>query len=96
MLNAVVANREAVAALRAGEDLNKSYEISRPATSVFEEALLAAKRELTTARAALSSGYDNSHELLKIAGSIANIADDLYTEMERKATPNQKKTRIAE
>ena len=96
MLNAVVANREAVAALRAGEDLNKSYEISRPATSVFEEALLAAKRELTTARAALSSGYDNSHELLKIAGSIANIADDLYTEMERKAKPNQKKTRIAE
>lgn len=96
MLNAVVTNREAVAALRAGEDLNKSYEISRPATSVFEEALLAAKRELTTARAALSSGYDNSHELLKIAGSIANMADDLYTEMERKANPNQKKTRIAE
>jgi len=96
MLNAVVANREAVAALRAGEDLNKSYEISRPATSVFEEALLAAKRELTAARAALSSGYDNSHELLKIAGSIANMADDLYTEMERKANPNQKKTRIAE
>jgi len=97
MLNAVVANREAVAALRAGEDLNKSYEISRPATSVFEEALLAAKRELTTARAALSSGYDNSHELLKIAGSIANMADDLYTEMERKAnpSPNQKKNRIA-
>lgn len=96
MLNAVVANREAVAALRAGEDLNKSYEISRPATSVFEEALLAAKRELTTARAALSSGYDNSHELLKIAGSIANMAEDLYDEMERKAKPNQKKTRIAE
>ena len=96
MLNAVVSNREAVAALRAGEDLNKSYEISRPATSVFEEALLAAKRELTTARAALSSGYDNSHELLKIAGSIANMAEDLYDEMERKAKPTQKKTRIAE
>lgn len=96
MLNAVVANREAVAALRAGEDLNRSYEISRPATSVFEEALLTAKRELTTARAALSSGYDNSYELLKIAGTIANMAEDLYNEMERKANPNQKKTRIAE
>ena len=96
MLNAVVANREAVAALRAGEDLNKSYEISRPATSVFEEALLAAKRELTTARAALSSGYDKSYELLKISGSIANMAEDLYNEMERKANPNQKKSRIAE
>lgn len=96
MLNAVVANREAVAALRANEDLNKSYEISRPATSVFEEALLAAKRELTTARAALSSGYDNSHELLKIAGTIANLAEDLYDEMERKTNPKQKKTRIAD
>lgn len=95
-LNAVVANREAVAALRAGEDLTKSYEISRPATSVFEEALLAAKRELTTARAALSGGYDNSTELLKIAASIANLADDMYTEMERKARPQDKKTRRPE
>lgn len=95
-LNAVVANREAVAALRAGEDLSKAYEISRPADSVFEEALLAAKRELTTARASLSDGYDNSHELLKIAGTIANLADDLYQEMERKAMAVQKRSRIAE
>lgn len=95
-LSAVVANREAVAALRAGEDLSKSYEISRPATSVFEEALLSAKRELTTARAALSNGYDNSMELLKIAGSIANLADDMYTEMERKARPQEKKSRITD
>ena len=80
-LNAVVASREAVAALRAGEDLSKAFEISRPADSVFEEALLAAKRELTTARATLSDGYDNSQELLKIAGTIANLADDLYEEM---------------
>lgn len=94
MLNAVVSNREAVAALRAGEDINKSYEISRPATAIFEEALLAAKRELTTARAALSAGYDNSLDLLKIAGSIANMADDLYNEMDRKA--NQRKPRISE
>ena len=95
-LNAVVANREAVAALRAGEDLSKAYEISRPADSVFEEALLAAKRELTTARASLTDGYDNSQELLKIAGTIANLADDLYEEMERKAMSLQKKSRIAE
>ena len=95
-LNAVVANREARAALRAGEELSKAYEISRPATSVFEEALLAAKRELTTARASLSVGYDNSMELLKIAGSIANIAEDMYNEMERKAIPQQKKSRITE
>lgn len=94
-LNAVLANREAVAALRAGEELGRSFEISRPVTSVFEDALLAAKRELTTARAVLSSGYDNSQELLKVAGSIANMADDMYIEMERKANPQQKKPRVS-
>jgi len=95
-LNAVVANREAVAALRAGEDLSKAYEISRPADSVFEEALLAAKRDLTTARASLSDGYDNTQELLKIAGTIVTLAEDLYDEMERKAMPVQKRLRITE
>ena len=60
------------------------------------DSLLAAKRELTTARAALSGGYDNSTELLKIAASIANLADDMYTEMERKARPQDKKTRRPE
>jgi hypothetical protein len=96
LLNAVVASREAIAALRAGEDLSEAYEISRPADSVFEEALLASKRELTTARASLSGEYDNSQELLKIAGTIANLADDLYKEMYRKANPSQQSSRIAE
>ena len=95
-LSAVVANREAVAALRAGEELSKAFEISRPSTTVFEEALLAAKRELGTARASLSTGYDKSEALLRIAGSIANMADDMYAEMERKLNPQQKKTRMTE
>lgn len=95
-LNAVVANREAIAALRAGTELGKAFEISRPPAAVFEEALLAAKRELTTARASLTTGYDNSEALLRIAGSIANMADDIYTEMDRKQTPQEKKKRLAE
>lgn len=96
LLNAVVASREAIAALRSGNTLSEAYEISRPAESVFEEALLASKRELTTARASLSGGYDNSQELLKIAASIATLADDLYKEMDRKANPSRERTRIAE
>jgi hypothetical protein len=95
-LNAVVANREAIAALRAGNELTKAFEISRPPTALFEEALLAAKRDLTTARATLTTGYDNSEALLKIAGSIANIADDIYEEMLRKHSPKQKKSRLTE
>lgn len=95
-LNAVVSNREALAALRAGSELARAFEISRPPSAVFEESLLAAKRELSTARAHLSTGYDNSEALLRIAGTVANIADDLYAEMERKITPAAKKSRLSE
>ena len=95
-LNAVLMSREAIAALRAGEELEKAFEISRPSTAVFEEALLAAKRDLTTARAHLTSGYDKSEALLRIAGTVADMADDIYTEMERKLNPDKKKTRLTE
>lgn len=90
-LNAVVANRESVAALRAGVGLAKAFEMSRPPTAVFEEALLAAKRDLTTARGNLTTGYDNSEALLKIAGTVATMADDIYLEMERKQQVVQRK-----
>ena len=96
-LNAVVASREAVAALRAGTPLDKAFEISLPPKAVFEAALLAAKRELTTARGHLTAGYDNSEALLRIAGTIAEMADDIYAELERKLfTSKPKKTRLSE
>lgn len=98
-LNAVLESREAAEALRAGAPLSKAFEISRPPQAVFESALLAAKRELTTARAYLTTGYDNSEQLLKIAGSIANMADDIYEELERKRRATEgkdKKQRVSE
>jgi hypothetical protein len=95
-LNAVLTSREAIAALRAGTDLAKAFEISRPPSAVFEEALLAAKRELTTARAHLTTGYDKSEALLRIAGSVAEMADDIYREMERKQDPGKKSPRLTE
>lgn len=98
-LNAVVASREAVEALRAGMPLDKAFEISRPPRAVFESALLAAKRELTVARAHLTAGYDKSESLFRIAGTIADMADDIYTELERKRTAPRgrvKKQRVTE
>ena len=98
-LNAVLANREAIDALRSGTPLDKAFEISRPAREIFESSLLAAKRELTTARAYLTTGYDNSDALFHIAGSIANMADDIYVELERKRTSKMdraKKRRVTE
>ena len=79
-LNDVLKSREATAALRDSSDLENAFEISRPQNAVFEEALLRAKRELIRARGTLTTGYDGSGELLRIAGDIANIADCLlYT-----------------
>ena len=94
-LDAVVANREALAALRDSHSLEIAFEASRPSSNVFEESLLAAKRNLEKARALLSTGFDGSEELLRAAGTVANLADDLYEEMERKRNPGRKK-RIAE
>ena len=94
-LDAVVANREALATLREGYGLEVAFEASRPSFNVFEESLLAAKRNLEKARALLSTGYDDSEELLRTAGTVANLADDLYEEMVRKSNRGKKK-RIAE
>ncbi|MCY4372990.1 MAG: ParB N-terminal domain-containing protein [Spirochaetaceae bacterium] len=83
-LESVVSNREALAALRAGDDLSIAFEVSRPSSTVFEEALLASKRDLQKAREMLSTGYDGSKALLAIAGDVAELAEDLYEEMRRK------------
>ena len=83
-LDAVVASKEAISALRAGESLAVAYEISRSSTTVFEESLYGAQRLLQKARGLLSDGYDGSGELLRTAESVATIADDLVDDMKRK------------
>lgn len=93
-LELVVANKEAIAALRAGETLYTAYEIGKSSSNVFEESLAASRRNLEKARSKLSSGYDGSEELLRIAGTVLTIAEDLYKEMDRKRMPENEKTRL--
>ena len=88
LLDAVVADREAVAALRAGTELTVSFEISRPSSTVFEDSLHAAKRGLEKARSLVSTGYDGSGQLLAVADDVAELASDLYNEMNRKHSPS--------
>ena len=83
-LDAVVASKDAVLALRGGEGLAIAYEISRSSATVFEESLYRALRSLQKARGLLSTGYDGSKELLRTAETVATVADDLAEEMERK------------
>ena len=89
--NAVVANREAVAALRAGNELARAFEISRPSSNVFEESLHAAKRDLEKAHSMLSTGYDGSQQLLMVADDVATLASDLYEAMYRKRNPQRER-----
>ena len=95
-LDAVLRNREAVATLRADHSLSVAYEVSRPSSTVFEESLLASKRHLQKARGLLSTGYNGSKELLGIAGSVVDLADDLYVEMDRKSNRSKKKRKTVE
>ncbi len=94
-LDAVVGNREALSALRDGVNITEAYELSRQSFTVFEEHLHASKRRLLKAYFMMSTGYDGSEELLRIAGTVANLADRLYDDMERKRNPRRKE-RITE
>ena len=49
-LDAVLANTEALAAMRTGVDLSVAFEASRPSANIFEEALVGAKQNLGKAR----------------------------------------------
>ena len=95
-LDAVLANREALAALRQGAELSLAFETSRPSSNLFEEALVAAKQHLEKARGILSTGYDGSKELLRIASATADLAYDLHEEMERKSLPKRSRRKSTE
>jgi hypothetical protein len=97
-LDEVLQNKEATIALHSGVSLSAAHEISRPPDSLFEENLLAAKRNLTSARGYLTTGYNGEESLLKAADSVARLAVDLYDEMERvhdnRNTEKQKRSRF--
>ena len=97
-LDQVLTCKEATSELRLTGDLDEAYELSRPSEAVLEEALLSAKRELKKAHSHFSTGFNNSPDLLKLAGTVANMADDLYDAMEKKIKEQEpeKKRRITE
>jgi len=99
MLDAALQSKESVAALNAGEPLSYAYELSRPNDALFEENVLSAKKGLQKARAYLTTGYNGEEDILRTAGTIAQLADDLYEEMARvnkKLNSTNKKHRLTE
>lgn len=94
-LDSVLKNKEATIALKNRAPLVSAYEMSQPGEDVFEQSLVAAKQSLQKAHSFLAFAYHGELEPLKIAGNIANLAEDLYNSMEtkhqEKTQPQQKK-----
>lgn len=95
-LDRVLQSPTATAALKDGEPLSYAFELSRATDALFEENLLAAKRNLQKARAYLTPGYKGEENLLKVAGSTADLADALYEEMLKISRENKGSKRISE
>lgn len=92
-LEAIVKNKEATYALRDSVPLIVAYDISQPKDETFEQSLLEAKRALQKAQSYQTEGFDGKDEsLLKLASSVANIADELYDGMEQKWKSLQENT----
>lgn len=89
-LDAVLKNTEATILLKDGSPLIYAYEVSQPKKDIFEQSLVAAKKELQKANSYSSITYDGSLEALQIAGDIAELADALYEFMEKRFTEQQK------
>lgn len=98
-LDEALQSKEAIVALHQGEPLSYAYELSRANDALFEENILTAKKSLQKARAYLTTGYKGEESLLRVAGSVAELADDLYEEMEKvhkEINSKPKKDRLTE
>lgn len=98
-LESVLKSKEATYALKAGIELSQAFELSQPKSNTFDQSLLDAKRAIQKAQSFVTEGFDPSDlTTLKLAGSIANMADDLYKGMENKYREfnGEKPTRISE
>lgn len=81
-LNNVLLNREATEALKVKGDLSIAYDMSLDSASVLYNSLVEAKVALQKASSKIAS-FKGDTETLKISGSVANIADSIYDNLER-------------
>ncbi|MBA4241438.1 MAG: hypothetical protein C0448_11985 [Sphingobacteriaceae bacterium] len=98
-LDAVLKNPQAISSLKANNELAYAYEISQPDDTKFADSLNEAKRALYKAQQYLSTGYKSDEPTLKLAGTVATMADELYEGMElkrKKETGADKKNRLTE
>ncbi len=95
-LGEILQNKEAIGLLKEYRNLTIAFEATIPQTELLEKALLIAKEELRNARKHLTEGYDGSEELLRMTGTIVKLAEDIYSEMDRKHFKRKDRERLTE
>ena len=78
----VLDNEQSVAAMRMGRSLEVAYDLSIEVGAALQEYMVEAKLALEKLSSKLS-GYDGNEGLLKQAGTIANLADQIYDRMDK-------------
>ena len=93
----ILDNETSVVALRAGKSLETAYELSIDNADVLRDSFVKTRITLEKAAAKIT-GYDGEESLLRQAGSIAELADSIYDQMERRrnAILGNKKERLTE
>lgn len=92
ILDEVLLNDTAIDALRSGLPLGVARDVSHGDERIFREALQQAKLALQKATGTLTTGYQKEDaDLLRTGRAIAELADDLVAQMERKAQPSRRK-----
>jgi hypothetical protein len=80
-LRSVIKHKPALAALRSGVSLERSYSISLGDTRRFEVAIAEAKDALQEAKGTVTTGYRGDRELLNEMESITVLANSVLVEM---------------
>ena len=92
MLDEVLQNDAAIATLRNGLPLQVAHDVSLGDERIFRQALQDAKYALQRASGTLTTGFKSEYpDLLRTGHEIADIADDLVAQMERKIQPRRRR-----
>ncbi len=93
-LDEILQHKVATKALRDGESISYALDLTKSESSLFEDSLLDTKKYLQKAKGLVSTGFDGGESLVRIAGQIANSAEDLYSEMYKKFESKSGKKRM--
>lgn len=93
----VLDNEQSITAMRMGRSLEVACDLSIETSAALQEYLVEAKIALEKVSSKLS-GYDGNDGLLRQAGTIANLADEVYDRMEKMRSEKMtgKKERVSE